>query len=124
MKCIVCQMELKGRQRRFCSNKCKQKETNQRWKEYGVQRNKGLERKKELVKIKGEKCSICGYNKSYAALTFHHRDPSVKEIRLDIRGLSNRKWSRILEEVEKCDLVCFNCHMEIHWGENGGPGRN
>lgn len=121
MKCVICQTELKGKQRRFCSNKCKQKDINQRWKEYDIQRNKGLDRKKELVEMKGGSCSVCGYDKSYAALTFHHRDPSVKEIRLDIRGLSNRKWSKILEEVEKCDLVCFNCHMEIHWGENGGP---
>lgn len=123
MKCITCQKDLTGKQQKFCSKYCNQKDINLRLKEYGIQRNKGLYRKKELIDMKGGKCSTCGYNKSYAALTFHHRDPTVKELKLDIRGLSNRKWSKILEELDKCDLVCFNCHMEIHHGKNGGPCR-
>ena len=123
MKCVVCQKQLTGKQTKFCSNSCKQKDLNLRWKEYGVQRNKGLERKKILVEMKGGKCPHCGYNKIYAGLTFHHRDPSTKELKLDIRGLSNNSWKKILTEAEKCDLMCFNCHMELHWGENGGPDR-
>jgi predicted HNH restriction endonuclease len=68
--------------------------------------------KKQAVKIKGGKCSICGYDKCIDALIFHHEDPSIKEF-----GLSNgdtRSWDKYLQELEKCILVCTNCHAEIH----------
>jgi hypothetical protein len=78
------------------------------------QKNLHLERKKELVKMKGGKCQMCGYQKNYAALVFHHRDPSKKEIALDARCLANISTPRLLAEVEKCDLLCSNCHFELH----------
>lgn len=122
MNCIICGNKLIGLQRKYCSKKCKISVANKyhnHW--YVNQRNRGLERKKKLIELKGGKCIKCGYDKCYGALTFHHRDPSIKELRLDIRGLSNRSWNKILDEMNKCDLVCFNCHMEIHYGKNGGP---
>lgn len=123
MNCIICQTKLRGSQKKYCSQKCKNSWLNKGSDWYKHQRDKGLERKKELIKLKGGCCSKCGYNKTYGALTFHHIDPNLKEIKLDIRSLTNRSWSKILTEVEKCELVCFNCHMEIHYGENGGPDR-
>lgn len=74
--------------------------------------------KKQAVKIKGGKCQICGYNKCIDALVFHHTDPLVKEF-----GLSNgetRSWEKYLKELEKCILVCANCHAEIHIKNNEG----
>lgn len=68
--------------------------------------------KKQAVKLKGGKCSICGYDKCIDALQFHHEDFTVKEF-----GLSNgetRSWERYKEELKKCILVCGNCHVEIH----------
>jgi hypothetical protein len=57
---------------------------------------------------------VCGYDRNFAALEFHHLDPSTKAFNLDLRSLSNRAWERIVQESEKCELVCSNCHKEIH----------
>jgi DNA-binding CsgD family transcriptional regulator len=66
-----------------------------------------------LVKYKGGKCRICGYNKSIKALHFHHLDPTQKDF-----TISGKSWSfeRLKNEVDKCILVCSNCHCEIHDG--------
>jgi hypothetical protein len=64
---------------------------------------------------KGSKCIICGYDKCQRALSFHHIDPSSKEFDLSTNGLT-RSWEKIQKEIEKCVLVCANCHMEIHDG--------
>lgn len=62
-------------------------------------------------------CSICGYSKCKNALDFHHLDSDEKEYTLS--NLRGRKWSEhtkilIDSEVEKCIIVCANCHREIH----------
>jgi len=69
------------------------------------------------MEMKGMACGICGYKKNYAALAFHHRDPGKKSFALDLRTCSNKSWDALLEEFAKCDLVCMNCHMEIHHPE-------
>ena len=76
--------------------------------------------KKELVEYKGGKCEVCGYNKCYAALDFHHRNPDEK----DPNWRRMRSWtpSRVKKEVDKCQLVCRNCHSEIHYGEDDLQG--
>lgn len=68
----------------------------------------------KIVQELGGQCSICGYKKNIAALSFHHKDPSKKSFGLDSRNFSNRSWDAILEELSKCELVCLNCHAEIH----------
>ena len=116
MKCINCkENELVGKQQKYCSLKCKNSWLNKLTKNYPMQRNVGLERKKKLIEMRGGKCSICGYSKNYAALTFHHLIPSKKEFGLDIRRLSNHSWKRILNEISDCQLLCHNCHMEIEY---------
>jgi hypothetical protein len=57
---------------------------------------------------------VVTYSRNYAALEFHHREPANKAFKLDLRSLSNRAWDIIVTESEKCDLVCSNCHKEIH----------
>ena len=59
-------------------------------------------------------CEDCGYDRNFAALEFHHTDPTTKNFQLDLRSLSNRKWASILAEMEKCVLLCSNCHSERH----------
>ena len=71
--------------------------------------------KSMAVELKGGKCQICGYNKYLGALSFHHLDESGKSFDLSTKGLT-RSWARIKEEVNKCVLVCENCHREIHGG--------
>lgn len=58
---------------------------------------------------------MCGYKKCTRALVFHHLDPKKKEFGLSERGLT-RSWEKIKLEIDKCVLLCANCHMEIHDG--------
>jgi hypothetical protein len=72
------------------------------------------ERKAKAIVYKGGKCQICGYDKCNESLTFHHLDPSKKDF--NISGNHSRKWSIIQEELDKCILLCKNCHTEVEFG--------
>lgn len=75
-------------------------------------KRKRKELKDKAIEYKGGKCKICGYDKSKRSLTFHHRDPNEKEF-----GISKYKtlsWEKIKIELDKCDLICANCHGELH----------
>lgn len=74
--------------------------------------------KKDLVEYKGGKCERCGYSKCVSALDFHHKDPSQKDFALSRNG-HTRSWKLLKEEADKCELVCSNCHREIHEELNG-----
>lgn len=65
----------------------------------------------KLVAYKGGKCQICNYNKCIEALQFHHKDPNKKEFQISGMSLG---FERLKIEVDKCDLVCANCHIELH----------
>ena len=108
--CSICGIVLRGRQTMFCSIECK----NKSHQSYEAQQARGLKRKNALLEKFGGKCSVCGYRKNLAALTFHHKDPTIKDFKLDMRFLSNRKQTKIDKEIKKCILVCQNCHAEIH----------
>lgn len=66
------------------------------------------------IEYKGEKCEICGYNRCKEALDFHHLIPEEKEFKISDRNLPTSDWPRIKKELDKCILVCANCHREIH----------
>ncbi len=70
-------------------------------------------KKRSLIISLGGACQICGYDKIMRNLAFHHL--SDKEMGLCTRGFQ-LSWDKILLEVEKCVLVCHNCHGEIHEG--------
>jgi hypothetical protein len=73
-----------------------------------------VERSAFLREYKVQKgCCRCGYNEHPAALDFHHRDPSTKKFNIS-NSLSSRNWNKILEEVDKCDILCANCHRIEH----------
>lgn len=112
--CVVCSTPLTGTQRKFCSTKCDSTEGNLKHQSYEKQQLRSKSRKLDIIISKGGKCEVCGYSKNYAALCFHHKDPSKKEMKLDSRKLSNSSMDSILREAEKCQLLCHNCHMEIH----------
>lgn len=70
--------------------------------------------KKRLIEYKGGKCERCGYNKSIPAVyDFHHLDPNTKDFGLSYKG-STRSFDKLKIEVDKCILLCKNCHAEIH----------
>jgi len=68
-------------------------------------------KKQELVEYKGGCCEVCGYNKSIQVLQFHHIDPNEKDFNISGRSYS---FERLKKEVDKCIMVCSNCHIEIH----------
>jgi len=70
--------------------------------------------KQKLVEYKGGKCEICGYNKCINCLSFHHLDPKEKDFQISGTTLS---FERQKNEVDKCQLLCHNCHGEIHAAE-------
>ena len=77
-----------------------------------------VQRRREKVKLmavehKGGCCIKCGYNKCMGALEFHHTDPTQKDFAISNNG-TTKAWSKIIIELEKCILVCANCHREIH----------
>jgi hypothetical protein len=66
----------------------------------------------KAIEYKGGKCSQCGYNRCNDALDFHHTD-GRKDFGLSQNGLT-RSWERVKVELEKCILICANCHREEH----------
>lgn len=68
--------------------------------------------KQAAIKYLGGECKKCGYNKHPAAMDFHHRDVSDKDF--NIGAAANKKWEVIKKELDKCDLLCANCHREEH----------
>lgn len=71
---------------------------------------------KELaVEYKGGKCQCCGYNKCICALEFHHLNGEEKEFSISANGYT-RKWETVKKELDKCILLCSNCHKEVHYG--------
>jgi hypothetical protein len=69
--------------------------------------------KAECVTYKGGQCVKCGFSRSMAALEFHHRDPNKKDF-----GIATKRRHILSEEtkkeLDKCDLLCANCHRETH----------
>ncbi|MFM2010760.1 MAG: Cronobacter phage [Bacteroidota bacterium] len=68
-----------------------------------------------ISSIKQSGCSVCGYNRCSSALEFHHRDRKEKSFALS-KALIKKTRKEILDEIDKCILVCSNCHKEIHAG--------
>lgn len=115
-KCIICGKPLNGQQRKYCSNNCKQKDfySNHKNNSSFRQMIKSSKRKIELIELKGGKCERCGYNKNLSALEFHHIDSNNKSFNIDGRNLANKSFDELLNESNKCILLCANCHREIH----------
>ena len=70
--------------------------------------------KLKLIEYKGGKCEKCSYNKPIpGSYDFHHTDPSKKDFSISKEG-DTKSIARLKKEVDKCILVCKNCHAEIH----------
>jgi transcription elongation factor Elf1 len=115
----------------------KNKMSTQQWREENIEKmrqyrrnwyRKNKERaKKRVLKRKNElkewfrnlksqlNCERCGENHP-ACLEFHHLEPNIKEENLSV-AVANYGWSKdkILKEIEKCVVLCSNCHRKIHW---------
>ena len=90
--------------KKFCSKQCKNKY-------YVDRRRKAL--KQKAVDYKGGCCNICSYSKCIQALEFHHLDPGQKDFGISSSG-TTKSWKRIKDELDKCVMLCSNCHKEVH----------
>jgi len=101
-------------------------EYKRRWNKQYYQKNRIKEimrvrrRKEEIAKWFSEYkskliCEICG-EKEPICLEFHHKDGENKDFNLG--DVKSRGWGkeRIKKELEKCRVLCANCHRKIHAG--------
>ena len=68
--------------------------------------------RKFINSLKSKGCEICGYNKSMHALVFHHKNKYEKEY--EIGDIYSSSMDKIYNEIKKCQLLCMNCHAELH----------
>jgi hypothetical protein len=72
--------------------------------------------KRRLVEYCGNKCAHCGNSYPDCVYDFHHIDPSSKEIGHNLR---HRSYEKALIEVQKCLMLCSNCHRIEHYRLKG-----
>ena len=73
-------------------------------------RNKSIDNFIEFKKTLS--CSVCGESRWWV-LDFHHRDPKEKEYNIATLMRSST-MNRILKELSKCEILCSNCHRDLH----------
>lgn len=118
LKCKECDIELPIDKSKFCSNRCRCKDKYRRNKDkynkqsYKTQKNRRNCRKINYVNKLGGCCSNCGYNKNLSSLSFHHKYD--KKFNLDTTTIGNKILREVDEEINKCDLLCMNCHIAYH----------
>lgn len=86
--------------------------------DYNTQKLRGLKRKLELVKSRGGKCELCGYDRNIAVLEFHHINPDEKEFQLDMRHLSNTSLERLKRKqinVNFYALIVIEKYITLTW---------
>jgi len=67
------------------------------------------------LKIQGT-CNRCSESDP-SCLVFHHTEPDQKEINISRLARDGCSLSRLKEELEKCELLCANCHRKHHFSE-------
>ncbi len=72
--------------------------------------------KAAAIEFLGGKCKNCGWSGDQAALQFHH----LKGKDFTIGNVANKSWDSIKKEMQKCILLCANCHMIEHSSKLGG----
>lgn len=104
-------------------NKEKSKQRNLLWrvnnKEYIREKQKQFKRERKLFCIEylGGKCKDCEGQFNPAVYELHHRDPKEKD--RDPSKMFQLSQERLVSEIDKCDLLCANCHRLRHNKELG-----
>lgn len=77
------------------------------------------QKKTEIQDLKiGLKCKKCGYDKCGASLEFHHINPEEKDEKVARMLTNNYNLDIVKKEIEKCVVLCANCHHEFHFLNN------
>jgi 5-methylcytosine-specific restriction endonuclease McrA len=69
------------------------------------------------IKILSGGCAYCGWNIHPEIMHFHHRNPLEKEGMIN-RFLKSKDFTKVQKEIDKCDLICPNCHVYRHYRES------
>jgi len=79
------------------------------------------QRNREFIRsYKDRPCADCGGTFPSCCMDFHHIDEETKDVAAKRNGsamtaiLCRRSKARILEELEKCVVLCANCHRIRH----------
>lgn len=121
-KCLLCEQPFTPTQKtqKYCSVKCG---STHRGRKYSSAKRDTINERRRMVvaanrarlaEYLGEyKCEHCGYtNESTAPFDFHHTDPTEKEY--NPSNLLACKWEKLQAEIDKCMLLCKNCHAIEH----------
>lgn len=73
-------------------------------------------RNREYIVSLGLKCEQCGENHP-ACLDFHHINPVSKDLEVSALVARGHSIDRIKKEIEKCKVLCSNCHRKLHWDD-------
>lgn len=93
------------------------KYTNQKEKRDKKLKEKVDKLKNIIYEHKKKGCSYCGYTRFIQCLQFHHIDPSIKEMGVGDMLANNKSEQKILDEINKCIVLCANCHQAFHNGD-------
>lgn len=72
-----------------------------------VSRQRAQNRREIFAYLQAHPCTDCG-DRDVLVLEFDHREPHRKWKAIAL--LANKRWPRVLAEIEKCDVRCVNCH--------------
>jgi 5-methylcytosine-specific restriction endonuclease McrA len=67
------------------------------------------------IEYKGGKCLTCGYKRCVGALELHHINKADKNFGISHKGYT-RSLDKVKSELDKCVLLCANCHREVEAG--------
>lgn len=87
----------------FCSKECKN---------HYKMLDKRQNNKARAVEYLGGRCKRCGFNENMNIFHFHHLDPADKKY--NISEKLNKGFEFIRSELNKCILLCINCHLIVH----------
>jgi hypothetical protein len=86
---------------------------------YQYQMRRWHARKIQAIAYLGGRCKRCGLEDHPSVYDFHHTDPATKEFTWD--KLRLKEWGSVLLELDKCELLCSNCHRKHHVRQESWP---
>lgn len=105
----------------YCSDKCKDTHDNKiRWQRHPQRSRLAISafvaKRKRLVfeYLLLHPCAVCGENDP-VVLESHHRNPKTKSFNVSVK-FKTYKWEVIQKEIDKCEVLCANCHRRFHFG--------
>ena len=129
MQCLKCAEPLTPPKQRFCSSKCREKhwvehnrarlrETVRKYRarkaavdgRYRDAGPKAIELRAWMIELKSKPCADCAQTFEVCCMDFDHREGTVKSNNLGTMFSNHHSRILIQAELDKCDLVCANCH--------------